>query len=314
MTATARPLISICVCTYRRPAGLARLMAALRHIAVPAGVEVELLVVDNDDAGSARQTFEACAGDWPWPARYGVEPRSGVGHARSRCAQDARGDWIAFIDDDEWPEPVWLTALWTTQQKLGADGVFGPVLARFDEPPPDWLVQSRLYDRPRFATGATLGWPQCATGNVLFRRQLFFDAGGFDPAFAQSGSEDSDFFWRCLDRGARFVWCDEAIVLEGVPPHRMTVAYLNQRAYVAGLNYARLHANRHGTFAFLTLALRGLAVVVAFAPLTWVSGWLKHPAKLRYEGKLQGGLGKIQAAWAPVSDEYGAGSSTPGDS
>lgn len=308
------PLISVCVCTFRRPAGLSRLLEHLRRIDLPPGCAVELLVVDNDSASSARETFQHATRQWPWPARYLTESRSGVGFARTRCVQEARGAWIAYIDDDEWPEPGWLVELWQTRCATQADGVFGPVLASFEAEPPQWLQRSGFYARQRYPTGYELHWSNCATGNVLFRRQLFFDVGGFDPAFSQSGSEDTDFFWRCLERGANFVWCDEAVTHEGVPLERMTWAYVSRRAYIAGQNYARLHAHRRGWPAHLHFFLRGFAIVLLFGPLAWGARLLNPPATFRYEGKLQGGLGKMSAAWAPVSHEYGAGSSQPPDS
>jgi succinoglycan biosynthesis protein ExoM len=307
----AQPLISICVCTFRRPDGLQRLLATLRAISIPAGVGLELVVVDNDAGASAKSVFDRITADWPWPARYVVEAHPGVGFARARCVEEARGDWIAYIDDDEWAEPQWLQALWQTRTALGVDGVFGPVLASYETAPPEWLLRSRMYERPRRVTGTSLHWSQCASGNVLFRKQLFVDAGGFDAAFAQSGSEDSDFFWRCLGLGARFVWCDEAVAHEAVPPNRMTKTYLRRRAFLAGQNYVRLHARRQGWLAYLLFALRGLAIVLLLFPLIWGGRLLRVTDMFRYEGRLQGGLGKMLAAWTPVSREYGAGSSKP---
>lgn len=305
------PLISVCVCTFKRPEGLLRLLERLREIAVPEGCAIELLVVDNDAASSARATFETGTRDWPWPTRYLTESRPGVGFARTRCVEESRGAWIAYIDDDEWPDPGWLAALWQTQRETGADGVFGPVLASFEAELPTWLARSGFYARQRHPTGYAMHWVNCASGNVLFGRKWFFDVGGFDPAFARSGSEDSDFFWRCLEHGAKFVWCDEAIAHEGVPPSRMTWAYVSRRAYIAGQNFARLHAHRQGKVAYSYFFLRGLATVLLFGPLALGARLLNRPETFRYEGKLQGGLGKMCAAWAPVSHEYGAGSSQP---
>jgi glycosyltransferase involved in cell wall biosynthesis len=314
MSAAAAPIVSICVCTYRRPQGLKRLLDSLKALMLPPELTVELVVVDNHAEGSARDVFETHVQGWGRPARYVVESRSGVGHARSRCVAEARGEWIAFIDDDEWAEPQWLALLWGQRQQRDADGVFGPVIASFEQEPPEWLVASGAYRRARHPSGMRMGWPDCASGNVLFRRQLFFDVGGFDPAFAESGSEDSDFFWRCLSSGAVFVWCDEAIAHEGVPPQRMTREYLNKRAFIAGQNYARLHGHREGRPAYVRFAVRGFFIVLLFAPLVWGARLLRRPETVRYEGKLKGGLGKIQAGWAPVSREYGASSSKPTDS
>lgn len=307
----ATPVVTICVCTFRRPQGLARLLNSLKVVDLPIGLTVELLVVDNDAQGSAREVFETEVRGWKWPARYVVESRSGVGHARSRCVQEAQGSWIAFIDDDEWAEPQWLAELWRVQQQSQADGVFGPVLVSFEVSPPDWLVASGAHHRRRLPTGTRLGWQDCASGNALFRRQLFFDVGGFDPAFAQSGSEDSDFFWRCLSAGAVFVWCDEAVAHEGLPPQRMTREYLNKRAFVAGQNYARLHGHREGWQAYVRFAVRGFFIVAVFAPLVVGGRLLRKPETIRYEGKLQGGLGKMTASWTPSSHEYGAAGPLP---
>lgn len=298
--------VTICVCTHRRPHGLKRLLDSLKSLVLPPELAVDLLVVDNDASGSGREVFEANVQGWGMPARYVVESRSGVGHARSRCVHEAEGQWIAFIDDDEWADPQWLAALWRLRQQRDADGVFGPVLVRFEQEPPAWLVASGAYRRPHHPSGTRLEWRDCASGNVLFRRQLFFDVGGFDPAFAQSGSEDSDFFWRCIGVGAMFLWCDEAVAYEGVPPQRMTREYLNRRAFINGQNYARLHAHREGRRAYWRLAVRGAVIVLVFTPLIWGGKLLRSPATIRYEGKLMGGLGKITAGWAPVSREYGA--------
>lgn len=311
MNVPTPPMISVCVCTYQRPQGLQRLLDSLRAISVPEGVALELLVVDNDGTASGRLAFEQGTAGWPWPARYVVSPRSGVGYARARCVEEARGEWVAYIDDDEWAEPQWLAELWRAASAFRADGVFGPVLASFEQAPPDSLVRSGVYARARRATGTALSWSQCASGNALFRRRLYFESGGFNPAFAQSGSEDVDFFWRCLERNARFVWCDEAVAHEAVPPVRTSMAYLRRRAYREGQNYVRLVAHRHGWLAYLVYALRGLFVVGVTLPLIWGGRLFGVIDMFRYERKLHGGLGKILAAWAPVSREYGAGSATP---
>lgn len=314
MTEPGSPLISICVCTYRRPEGLRHLLDSLRRITVPASVSLELLVVDNDRAASARELFEQRTADWPWPARYVVEPRLGVGYARGRCVEEARGEWVAYIDDDEWAEPQWLDELWRTRVRLDADGVFGPVLASFVQPPGQALLRSGIYERRRAKTGSSMAWQHCASGNVLFRKQLFRDAGGFDPAFAQSGSEDVDFFWRCLDRGARFVWSDEALAHESIPPLRTTLSYVRQRAYREGQNYVRLHARRYGQRSYLSFALRGLLIVAILTPLVVGGRLLGFTEMFLHERKLFGGLGKLRAAWTPASREYGSSSVTPPDS
>ena len=309
---SASPRISICICTHKRPEGLARLLASLRELQRPEGVALEVLVVDNDAAGSGRAVFNTATAGWPgMPVRYVVEPQPGVGHARSRCATEAQGDWIAFIDDDEWAEPQWLAKLWQQQQRSGVDGVFGPVLSRFEAEPPAWLVASHLFDRPRHPSGMTLTWADCASGNVLFRRRLYADVGGFDPAFAVSGAEDSDFFRRCIKLGARFVWCDEAVALEGIPPTRMTRRWLRRRAYIGGHNFVRLRVGETGWTSYVEMALRGAVAILLFGGLSALARLRGDGGSIRHEAKLMAGLGKVAAAFSPAVREYGTAPPSP---
>ena len=304
------PLISVCVCTYKRPAGLSKLLATLAAMRRPADCQVEVLVVDNDASASAMPCVDAARAGFPIALRYFCETRSGVGFARSRCLREAKGDWIAFIDDDEWAEPQWLSDLWHCLLSGGYDGVFGPVLASFEVEPPTWLVDSGVYDRPRRPTGERLDWPDCASGNVILSKDLATKVGDFSPAFAASGGEDSEYFWRCLDAGATFVWCDTAIAHENIPPARMTRRWVRRRAYVAGHNYTRLKASRQGPRAYAVAAMRGLAAVLAFGCRALVARLMSDPQSLAYEAKVAGGLGKLMAVASPAQTEYGSPADT----
>lgn len=70
---------------------------------------------------------------------------------------------------------------------------------------------------------------------MLLKRSLFPEGEEwFDPAFGRTGGEDSDFFRRQFARGHRFVWCDEAVVFEAVPPDRWTLRFHITRAWRSG--------------------------------------------------------------------------------
>jgi glycosyltransferase involved in cell wall biosynthesis len=104
---------------------------------------------------------------------YCVEPERNIALARNRALENARGDFIAFIDDDEFPAHNWLANLLTTLEKHAADGVLGPVRPFFDTPPPAWLVRGRFCQRPEHPTGLLLNWRQTRTGNVFFKQNNF---------------------------------------------------------------------------------------------------------------------------------------------
>ncbi|WP_197418094.1 glycosyltransferase [Paucibacter sp. KCTC 42545] len=301
-------LISICVCTFKRPAGLAKCLASLASMQLPGGCELEVVVVDNDSAASARPFVESLQTSYPLALRYFCEQQSGVGFARNRCLAESAGAWIAFIDDDEWADPQWLKELWSHLQASGVDGVFGPVLANFEVDPPAWLRQSGVYERHRDPSGKRLSWKNCASGNVIFRKKLVDGVGGFCADFAASGAEDAEFFWRCLQAGAVFEWCDSAIAQENIPPARMTRHYVLRRAYLGGHNYARLQAHQMGPSVYLNLFIRGSIVIVAFGFLALLARIAGNPRALFFETKVAGGWGKLKAAFSMPEREYGPGS------
>lgn len=269
---------------------------------------IEVVVVDNDASESARATVDAeIAKEFPFPLRYFCEPLSGVSHARNRCVTEAYGGWIAFLDDDEYAEAEWLVELWNCARHERADGVFGPVLAEFEQPPPAWLLASGAHQRPRYPSGTPMKWGDCRSGNVVFRRALFSENGGFDPRFSASGGEDSDFFWRCQQAGACLVWCDSARVHESVPAQRMSRMWLLRRAYNGGHNFARLRAMHRGRWSYGVDAVWGMINIAIYMPLALAARMLLQEKAFSYERKVAGGLGKAMGWMVRIRGEYAVG-------
>src|SRR5262245_62267257 len=103
---------------------------SLAQVDVPPGVTVEVVVIDNDPAGSARSTTEGlvteCAGSFV--VRYVHEQRKGLSFARNRGIEEARGDIIAFLDDDMFIDAAWLRSILDCFQRTKADVVGGRTL------------------------------------------------------------------------------------------------------------------------------------------------------------------------------------------
>jgi succinoglycan biosynthesis protein ExoM len=228
--------VAVCIPTHRRPQWLARLLEGLgaQRFAGQAP-RVQVVVVDNDAAGTARGVCEAAARALPWPLRYVVEPERGISAARNRAVREAGGaEWLAWIDDDECPEPEWLDALLRTAAAHDADAVAGPVLPRFETPPPAWVLRGGFFDRGRPATGTRL--PYAGLGNALVRAPVFRALGEpcFEAALSLIGGEDTLFFLRATGAGFRLVWADDAVVHETVPAERVRLAWILRRAYRTG--------------------------------------------------------------------------------
>ena len=226
--------ITVCVCTYKRPAYLIRLMKALQEQVSDGLFTYSIVIVDNDRERSAERVVADLEGMVPVPLRYNCEPEQNIALARNMAMAHATGNFIAFSDDDEVPERNWLVSLYQACRKFRADGVLGPVLPLYEVEPPSWVVRGKFYERPSHATGEELTWKNTRTGNVLFRRALLLEGEDwFRPEFG-SGGEDRDFFKRMIARGHRFVWCAEAPVREVVPAERCTWSFMVRRAFLRG--------------------------------------------------------------------------------
>jgi len=227
--------ISVCVCTFKRPELLAKLLDGLAEQVVDESFRFDVVVVDNDRERSSEALVRSFAARGQMALTYDCEPERNISLTRNRAIRHAKGNLVAFIDDDECPVPEWLSQLHRTIRRFNVDGVLAPVLPHFPPDAPEWLKRGRVFDRKRHPTGTRIGAGDARTGNVLLDRSLFAaDQPWFDPAFGRTGGEDSDFFARQFKNGGVFVWCDEAVAYETVPPERWTAAFHIRRLWRSG--------------------------------------------------------------------------------
>lgn len=239
----------IAVLTYKRPDDLAAVLPELVEQA-RAGealdLQVRVQVVDNDPAGSARDTVEAFAAAHPAEATdgragftgvdYAHESVPGIAAARSRALTEAgQDDWLVFIDDDERPSEQWLAGMVTTARTCGAAAVAGPVLSVLAPDADPWIVEGGFFDRRHrwgVATGTDLD--EAATNNLLLdMRFVRAHQITFATHLGLTGGEDSLFTRAVVRGGGRLVWCAEAHVSEPVPAQRAARRWVLMR----GLSY-----------------------------------------------------------------------------
>jgi succinoglycan biosynthesis protein ExoM len=272
-----RPHISVCICTYKRPDLLKRLLADLNSQETGERFSFSIVVVDNDKFKSAEAAVQDFASRFSIPITYRVENRQNIAFARNRAIEKAKGDFVAFIDDDEFPTKRWLLTLFETLNKHGVDGVLGPVKPHFAEKPPSWVVKGGFYDRPSYPTGFVINGRKGRTGNVLLRKHVFDAAGAlpFRPQFRTG--EDQDFFRRMIEKGYVFIWCHEALAYETVPPVRWKRTFMLRRALLRGAN-----SIEHPTFGANDIARSLLAVptYVLSLPFALVLGQARFMAYL----------------------------------
>ncbi len=229
--------IAVCVATCLRPRGLEKLLVSLAGLCLTKSPELNItvIVVDNDQAGSARQVVERYISRFP-QVIYEIEPVRNISLTRNRAVAVAgklNCAYISFVDDDEFVEPAWLDEMFSTMLRYSADIVIGPVAPFFAHSVPSWQLKGRFFERPAYKTGEQLRWG--ITGNVLFKREcLDLLEGPFEARFGLTGGEDTLLFERLYYAGVRMVWCNEAMVWETIPPSRTNLAWILRRAHFNG--------------------------------------------------------------------------------
>ena len=299
-------LVSVIIPTQRRPGGLA---VAVRSVLAQTDVDLaalEIVVVDNDQVDSARQTVEGLAAGAVCPVLYVHEPAAGVANARNAGLARASGPLIAFLDDDEEAPAGWLAALLAAQVRYDADVVFGPVRARA----PQGVTAHRDYLERFFSR---LGPAQAGVidhyfgcGDSLLRRSALPDpVAPFAVERNQIGGEDDMLFGQMQAAGATFAWEPAAWVWEDPVPERLTLDYTIARAFAYGQGpsahcAAASPPDRLGVARWMTIGLGQAAVFGAVAGIKWLTGsadradWLDRAAR---------GLGKA-LWWGPFKIQF----------
>lgn len=211
---TAR--IAILICTHDRPQFLRALLEGLVREVQPGTF---LAVVDNGTRSSKAvvDTFRD-----KLEVYYQRIDEPGLVIARNACVELALAhapEFLVFIDDDETPNPGWLSALLDTMRVTGADIVTGPVEAKFLAPPPRWALEGNYFQHD----GSSY-----RTSNLAIRAKAFprDRRDWFQAEFNRLGGEDSELLSRLVDGGAVHKVSPHAIVTEFVPEERMRRRYI----------------------------------------------------------------------------------------
>jgi glycosyltransferase involved in cell wall biosynthesis len=204
---------------------------------LPQSVDWEILVVDNNSSDQTRQVVEDLRQRHPDRIRYLLEPRQGVSHARNAGIQEARGDILAFIDDDETAGSGWLQNLTSSLHNGDWAGAGGRVVPQWRCSRPRWLSsQNSFLSGPLAAfdvgpEGELIEPPFGA--NMAFRKDIFERYGGFRTDLGRVGksllsSEDTEFGRRLIAAGERLRWEPSAITYHPVEEDRVRKEYFQE--------------------------------------------------------------------------------------
>src|SRR6266436_3004555 len=290
--------ISIVLCTYNRCEILARALNSAAALTVPDSIEWEVLVVDNNSNDQTQKVVEEFCDQHSGRFRYLFERQPGLSSARNTGIRHARGDVIAFLDDDVTVERTWLKNL--TAHLHGGEwaGAGGRVVPEWNCPPPQWLSLDQWYalgPLPNFNFGpAARALTEPPFGaNMAFRKSMFEMYGGFRTDLGRRpgslmSNEDTEFGRRLLLAGERLRYEPSAIVYHPVQADRTEKEYFLSWWFHKGQANIRQLGVRPGTryslagipfYLFRNLAVWTLKWVVAINPSRRFSNKLKVWAK-----------------------------------
>lgn len=228
--------VTVIVCTYNRCQSLTEALGSVALSVVPDSMEWEVLVVDNNSKDQTRDVVDGFNRKYPGRFHYLFEVRQGKSHALNSGIREARGEVLAFMDDDVTVESSWLRDITASLNGNVWAGTGGRILPARSFRPPRWLQlqgphnmggilalfdlggQRRDLDRPPFGT------------NMAFRKEVFQKYGGFRTDLgpcpgSEIRNEDTEFGRRLMAAGERLLYEPSALVYHAVPESRLSKKY-----------------------------------------------------------------------------------------
>jgi hypothetical protein len=293
--------VSAVVPCFDRMDLLSRTLEALAAQRLPAGVTLELVVADNHPEARARALA----------ARFGAvhvaaTPHRNIAAARNQGVVAARGRYIAFIDDDEAPEPGCLAAHLALLERTAADASFGPKEPAFETgAPPDWDPEGYYFRADLGLTDGTaldpLAWWHSGgrglgAGNSMMRRATCLaEPRPFNEELGRAGGEDTELLFRLARQGRRFLWCAGARVVEMNLAGRLSPGYMRDRL-ARSARHAAMYRMMYATRPVLTrlgIWTIGLGQVVVHGTLALLLRGGPRPRWMKHRLGIAKGFGKL---------------------
>ena len=248
--------LDIVLPTYNRATLLPLALASVFRARRPAGIEVGLLVVDNNSTDETRAVVERMGPDAGMPVRYLFEQAQGRSHALNAGIRASDAELIGMIDDDEEVADDWLEVIARCfVERTDLDFIGGPYRGNWHQPPPAWMppdfpsvvgVLDGGSEVQRFTPDLDSILPG---GNAVVRRRLLLQLGGYHTGLGRAGSqlfgaEDVDMYKRLLEAGAVGEYRPDLVIYHHIPAERLTRDYFRRWSTAHGRSLGVL-ARRH---------------------------------------------------------------------
>ncbi len=233
------PHTTLIIPTYNRPRELASCLESLTRLREPAG-GFEVIVVDDGSEEPLDAVVEPFAE--ALQLRLLRQANGGPGAARNTGTAAARGRFLAFTDDDCWPEPDWLCRLSARLEHHPSHLVGGRTFNRITDNPYAAASQAIIDCVYAFYNARPEDPRFFASNNMAVARDQLLDAGGFDTQTFRQVSEDRELCDRWRHLGGRLSYVPEATILHA---HRLGFRSFCRQHFTYGRGAARYHRLRN---------------------------------------------------------------------
>ena len=231
-------MISVVICSYNRSESLKKTLQSLREMLVPVGLSWEVIVADNNSTDNTREVVEDFARASGLNVRYAFEESQGLSHARNNGIKEAKGEIIAFTDDDATVDSYWIWHLKNTFDQFDCVGVGGRIIPLWTCKKPSWLKENGPYQLMKAIVSFDLGEEPCETktplfgANMAFKKMMFkkyglfrIDIGANAAEATAATGEDTEFCRRLINSGEKLIYTPKAIVYHPVEKQRTKKRY-----------------------------------------------------------------------------------------
>ncbi|YAF94778.1 MAG: hormogonium polysaccharide biosynthesis glycosyltransferase HpsE [Nodularia sp. CChRGM 3473] len=118
---------TVAIPTYNGASRLPEIIERLRNQLHTENFSWEIIVVDNNSTDNTAQVVKSYQENWqfPYPLKYCFETKQGAAYARQKAIEEAKGKFIGFLDDDNYPAPTWVAAAYAFGEQHPLVGAYG---------------------------------------------------------------------------------------------------------------------------------------------------------------------------------------------
>lgn len=282
---------------------LENLLKSLEAQDLSTNISLEIIVVDNDEANSARDVLTKFKSSEKIQFKYFRQPIKNISLTRNLSVLNATGDFICFIDDDETASINWIQNLYNAVTFYNADGAFGYVEAIFDKAIPLDLQKREYYFSTLGETGKEAE-AYFTTNAIIKARIIKSERMPFDPDYGLTGGEDVHLFERLYRKGAKFVNCKEAISYEFIPKERGTNRYIYKRALQGGQSFVRRRLENNKRVYYKLLIFIKASIIICLSIILYIIGLFSINNRIISIKKFGASLGKLRALFGNHKNIY----------